>query len=86
MNLRYVKKMKEEMKEKPEIPIAYPDNWEEICQVIETKKRQINKSLDWYMAEQALDEAGIVNKTEALLVLKAKGMIEVKTPRKGVDY
>jgi len=34
------------------------------------------------MAEQALEEAGVPNKTEALLILKAKGMIEAKAPKK----
>jgi hypothetical protein len=78
MNLKYVRKLKEEDAERPEIPVAYPDNWDMICQVIDTKKRQINKSLDWYAAEQALEEAGVPNKTEALLILKAKKMIDTK--------
>lgn len=86
MNLRYVKRLKDESKERPEIPISYPENWDMICQVLDTQKRKLNRNLDWHMAEQALDEAGIDNKTEALLILKAKGMIEVKTPKKGEDY
>jgi len=82
MNLKYIKRAKEELKEKAEIPVVYPENWGMICQVLDTKKRTINKSLDWYMAEQALEEAGIPNKTEALLILKAKGMIDIKAPKR----
>lgn len=82
MNLKYIKRAKEEPKEKAEIPVTYPENWDMICQVLDTKKRTLNKSLDWYMAEQALEEACIPNKTEALLILKAKGMISLKTPKK----
>jgi Iap family predicted aminopeptidase len=82
MNLKYVRRAKEEPTEKAEIPISYPENWDMICQVLDTKKRVVNKNLDWRMAEQALDEAGVPNKTEALLILKAKGMIEAKAPRK----
>jgi hypothetical protein len=86
MNLKYIRKAKEEPKERAEIPVVYPENWDMICQVIDTKKRVLNKNLDWYLAEQALEEAGVPNKTEALLILKAKGMIDVKTPKRGVDY
>ena len=82
MNLKYIKRAKEEPKAKAEIPIAYPENWDMICQVLDTKKRVVNKNLDWRMAEQALEEAGVPNKTEALLILKAKGMIEAKAPKK----
>jgi Iap family predicted aminopeptidase len=79
-NLKFVKKMRNEPEEKREIPISCPENWDEITQVIDTKKRQLNKNLDWYMAEQALEEANIANKTEALLVLRAKGMLEERKP------
>jgi Iap family predicted aminopeptidase len=81
MNLKYVKKMKDEPKEKQEIPVDYPENWDMICEVLDTKKRQTNKNLDWYAAEQALEEAGVPNKTEALLILRAKKMIEEKKPK-----
>ena len=53
-----------------------------ICQVMETEKRKVNKKLDWRLAEKALDDAGVPNKTEALLILKAKGMIDVKPPKR----
>ena len=82
MNLKYIKRAKEEPKERQEIPITYPENWDMICQVMETEKRKANKKLDWRLAERALDDAGVPNKTEALLILKAKGMIDVKPPKR----
>ena len=79
-NLKFVKRLQDKVEKKQETPITYPENWDEITQVIDTKKRQLNKNLDWYMAEQALEEANIANKTEALLVLRAKGMLEERKP------
>jgi len=81
MNLKFIKRVKDEPKEAVEAPITYPENWDEITQVIDTKKRQLNKNLDWTMAQQALEEAGIVNATEALLILRAKGMLEKRVPK-----
>jgi hypothetical protein len=81
-NLKFIRRIKDEPREKSEIPVTYPENWDMIRQVIDTKKRQINKNLDWQLAEQALEEAGVPNKTEALLILKATGEITIRAPKK----
>ena len=63
-----------------------PDNRGEICEIMERLRREKCGDIDWAGAERALEAAGIANKTQALLVLKAKGMVLSKVPRKGVDY
>jgi hypothetical protein len=86
-NLKYTKKIVEAT---PAMRTDYnpdvPGNWSEICDVLEKLRREKCSDIDWLSAERALEAAGVANKTQALLVLKAKGMIISRVPRKGVDY
>jgi hypothetical protein len=86
-NLKYTRKLVDTEKPKttPDEAIRYPDNWDEVMQVFETTQRETGRTLTWVEAERAFEKAGVSNKTQALLILKAKGLIESKVPQRGVD-
>jgi hypothetical protein len=87
-NLKYTRKLVDSEKPKatPDEVIRYPDNWEDAQKVFEVAQREAGRTLNWVEAERAFENAGISNKTEVLLILKAKGLIESKVPKRGIDY
>lgn len=87
-NLKYTRKLVDSEKPKttPDEAIRYPDNWDDAVKAFEVAQREAGRTLTWVEAEKALEKEGVSNKTQVLLILKAKGLIESKVPKRGVDY
>ena len=76
-NLKFTRKLSDAPEpKKASTDIEYPENWDMVLEVVETAQRKLHKTLDWVEAKNALEEAGVANATQALLILKTTGKIK----------
>ena len=77
-NLKFTRKLSDAPEPKhADADIEYPENWDMVLEVIETAQRKLHKTLDWTEAKNALEDAGVANATQALLILKTTNKIKV---------